>query len=184
MKKARFLLLVLLVLSVGVYLLLTQWRFSPLRKLQVLEALPFDAPYGFSFHQLPDKDLLPLPEDVDQGKYWRDVLQQLGILVLEDRQKLLAWPAGWSDQSRQLFIYDRSGIDLPEMDWRTTGQQLTQYKGYPIYHLQDQAAHPIVVASYRNLVLLSRQSVLIEDALRELTDQNQSVNHPAGHPAQ
>lgn len=149
----------------------------------MLEALPFDAPYGFSFHQLPDKDLLPLPEDVDQGKYWRGVLEHLGILVLEDRQKLLAWPAGWSDQSRQLFIYDRSGIDLPEMDWRTTGQQLTQYKGYPIYHLQDQASHPIVVASYRNLVLLSRQSVLIEDALRELTDQNQSVNHPAGHPA-
>lgn len=149
-----------------------------------MEALPFDAPYGLSFHQLPNAEQLSLSTDIRQASYWWGVLQELGILVLEDRHKLLARPAGWADQERQLFIYDCSGIDLPEEDWRAEGQNLTQYKGYPIYHLQDSASQSVVVAAYRNLLLLSHQSVLIEDALRELTDQNRSAMQQARHPAQ
>lgn len=166
------------------YLLLTQWSFSPLRKLKVLEALPFDAPYSFSYQNLSRTDLLPLSSVQTPAAYWEQVLDHIGILVLEDRQRLLAWPVGWEDEIRQLFVYDKSGIDLPIAKWAGDGQESTRYKGYDIYYLKDHLGKDIVVSSYQNLVLLSHQSVLIEDALRELTDQNQSTASQVDHPSQ
>lgn len=163
--------------------MLTQWSFSPLRKLKVLEALPFDAPYSFSYQNLPNPDLLPLASDQTPAAYWEEVLDHIGILVLEDRQRLLAWPAGWEVEDRQLFIYDKYGIDLPVTQWSGNGQETTRYKGYDIYYLKDHEGKDIVVTSYQNLVLLSHQSVLIEDALRELTDQNRSTASQVDHPS-
>lgn len=183
MKKVRFSLIVLISLCIGVYLLLTQWSFSPLRKLEVIEALPFDAPYGFQFKELPSMELLPLEADVRQGNYWNKVLDHLEILRLEERNKLLVWPAGRKAFNRQLFIYDFSGIDLPTEDWQSLGIQQTYYKGHAIFHLEDQNDQGIVISSYRNLLFLSHQSVYIEDALRELTDQNQAVDLAVDHPS-
>lgn len=183
MKKIRIPLILVLFLSIGVYLLLTQWSFSPLRKLKVIEALPFDAPYGFRFTDLPTMESLPLEEDLQQSGYWASVLDHLGILKLEQREKLLVWPAGKKEFDRQLFVYDLNGIDLPEYEWEAQGTQLTYYKGYKIYHLEDQKGQEVVLATFRNLLLISHQSVFIEDALRELTDQNQAVDRDINHPA-
>lgn len=183
MKKIRIPILVLLFLSIGAYLLLTQWSFSPLRKLKPLEALPFDAPYGFQFLSLPTMESLPLAEDLQQSKYWMGILDELGILNLTERQKLLVWPAGKKSFHRQLFIYEGSGIDLPEEDWEAGGAQLTYYKGHRLYQLQDQGGQDVVLSTYRNLILMSHQSIFIEDALRELTDQNRAIDLNINHPA-
>ncbi|NRB53242.1 MAG: hypothetical protein HRU41_36640 [Saprospiraceae bacterium] len=183
MKKIRIPIIVLLLLSIGAYLLLTQWSFSPLRKLKPIEALPFDAPYGFQFLSLPPEESLPLEEDLEQSSYWMSILDKLGILSLRERQKLLVWPAGKQAFDRQLFIYDCSGIDLPKEDWEAKGAQLTYYKGHQLYQLKDQAGADIVLSTYRNLILLSHQSVFIEDALRELTDQNRAIDLKINHPS-
>lgn len=163
--------------------MLTQWSFSPLRKVKTIEALPFDAPYAFQFLALPSMEALPLEADLKQGSYWTKVLDHLGILTLVDREKMLVWPAGKEDFDRQLFIYNFSGIDLPEDEWETNGGQLTHYKGYEIYHLQDQDGKAVVLSTYRNILFLSHQSIFIEDALRELTDQNQAVDRQVNHPS-
>lgn len=173
----------LISLCIGVYLLLTQWSFSPLRKLQVIEALPFDAPYGFQFQQIPSMEMLPLEADIKQGDYWIEVLNHLGILHLKERDKMLVWPAGKEVFNRQLFIYDFNGIDLPTEDWQKFETQQTYYKGHEIFHLEDQSNKEIVLSFYRNLLFLSHQSVYIEDALRELTDQNQAVDLAVNHPS-
>lgn len=183
LKKIRFPLIVLLLLCLGTYFLLTQGSFSPLRKLKAIEALPFDAPYGFQFKELPSLEILPLETDIQQGRYWMTVLDHLGILQLEQRTKLLVWPAGKEAFNRQLFIYDISGIDLPEKEWQRIGGQQTFYKGHEIFHLEGPRGKEIVLSSYRNLVFLSHQSVFVEDALRELTDQNQAVDQSTNHPA-
>ncbi|NET32968.1 MAG: hypothetical protein F6K19_13280 [Cyanothece sp. SIO1E1] len=175
--------LVLITLCIGGYLLLTQWSFSPLRKLQVIEALPFDAPYGIQFQQIPSIEMLPLEADIQQGTYWTAVLDHLGILRLEERNKMLVWPAGREVFNRQLFIYDFSGIDLPTEGWQKFEAQQTYYKGHEIFHLRDQNDRQIVLSFYRNLLFLSHQSVYIEDALRELTDQNQAVDLAVNHPS-
>ncbi len=175
--------MLLLLLSVSVYLLLTQWSFSPFRKLRVVEALPFDAPQAFLFEYLPKAESILPEEDFRQSNYWISVLDHLGVLRLEEREKLLIWPSGKEEFNRQLFIYDLSGIDLPEEEWLPQKVQRTFYKRHEIFHLQDQNGQEVVLSSFRNLLLLSHQSVFIEDALRELTDQNQSVDRNIAHPA-
>lgn len=175
MKNGKLLVLTLFVVLFGGYALLKYLPLSPFSDAQLISALPFDTPYFIQFAHFPDtadqiKEEVP---DMEKTTYWTNVLTHLGITQLAEREKILAWPVGWNDDDRQLFLYDIKGIELPVSRWLSDGVQSTQYKGHLIYKVKDFAGADLAIAQFKNLLLISQQSLLIEDALRELSAQNE-----------
>ncbi|MEZ5038530.1 MAG: hypothetical protein R2828_01505 [Saprospiraceae bacterium] len=168
MKKKYSLLLFIAVLGVGLWFFLP---FSPFNKRVPADALPFDTPYFIPFRQFPDTTLgaEPYSSELMPSLYWEKTLEHLGILLIDNRKKVLAWPRGWDQPDRHLFIYDMEGTTLPIEQWQVAGGTVTHYKGFSIHHLTDLKGVHLALTQYKNLLLLSQQSLLIEDALRQLS---------------
>jgi len=184
LKNGKLIVLSLFAVLIGGYALLKYLPASPFSEAKLTHALPFDTPYFIQFAHFPDStsSLKSEVPDIEKTMYWTQVLTYLEITQLDGREKILAWPVGWEDNDRQLFIYDIKGIELPLKRWMSEGVKNTQYKGYSIYQVKDFAGVNLVIAQFKNLLLMSQQSLLIEDALRELSAQNEEGGEDHSSP--